>query len=187
MLIRKTYLNMQINTYNNFYNTYFESSEFKLAFDKALAMLPAVRNVFFIGNGGSNAICSHMLEDYAKIGKFKTFAFSDPAFITCYSNDYGYENAMKEWLRVYFEKGDLLIAISSSGNSANINNAVDLAYELQGKIITLSGFKSNNKLSKKGEVNFHLPIENYGVVECFHQVIVHALLDEYVQKHLTNK
>ena len=171
---------MQINTYNTFYNAYFNGSEFSIAFKEALDILPKVRNVFFIGNGGSNAICSHMLEDYAKIGKFRTFAFSDPAFITCYSNDYGYENAMKEWLRVYFQKGDLLVAISSSGNSANINKAVDLALELGGEVITLSGFKPDNKLRSKGRVNFHLPIENYGVVECFHQVIVHSLLDEHV-------
>jgi D-sedoheptulose 7-phosphate isomerase len=171
---------MQINTYNTFYNAYFNGNEFSIAFKEALDILPKVGNVFFIGNGGSNAICSHMLEDYAKIGKFRTFAFSDPAFITCYSNDYGYENAMKEWLRVYFQKGDLLVAISSSGNSANINNAVDLALELGGEVITLSGFKPDNKLHAKGRVNFHLPIENYGVVECFHQVIVHSLLDEYV-------
>ena len=71
-------------------------------------------NVFFIGNGGSNSICSHMMEDFAKIQKFKTFCFSDPALITCYSNDYGYENAIAEWLKIYFQPNDILISIDGS-------------------------------------------------------------------------
>lgn len=171
---------MQINTYNSFYNTFFNSTEFKLEFEKAMAILNKAKTIFFIGNGGSNAICSHMLEDYAKIGRFRTYSFSDPSLITCYANDYGYENAMAEWMKLYFEKGDLLVAISSSGNSKNILNAADLALELGGNLITLSGFKPDNKLRNKGNTNFYLSIENYGVVECFHQIILHALLDEYV-------
>lgn len=173
---------MQINTYNEFYNRYFTGQPFTTGFEKALAMLPGTRNVFFIGNGGSNAVCSHMMEDYAKIGGFRTFGFSDPALITCFANDYGYENAMREWLKLYFEKGDLLVAISSSGNSMNINNAADEARIRGGRIVTLTGFSSGNKLSQKGDVNFHLEISNYGVVECFHQVVLHALLDEYSAK-----
>lgn len=173
---------MQINTYNKFYERYFKSPEFAAEFEKAMTILKDAKNIFFIGNGGSNAICSHMLEDYAKIGRFRTYSFSDPSLITCYSNDYGYENAMAEWMKIYFGRGDLLIAISSSGNSKNILNAADAALEFPGKLITLSGFKLENKLRNKGQVNFHLDIENYGVVECFHQVILHALLDEHVNR-----
>lgn len=172
---------MQVTTYSKFYNNYFQSEDFLLSYNKALAMLFQVNKIFFIGNGGSNAICSHMMEDYAKIAGFKTFNFSDPALITCFANDYGYENAIAEWLKIYFEKGDLLVAISSSGNSKNILNASEIAIEKSGRLITLSGFKSDNKLRAKGDINFYLPIENYGVVECFHQVILHALLDEYAQ------
>jgi D-sedoheptulose 7-phosphate isomerase len=169
---------MQINIYNEFYHQYFNSSEFKIAFEKSLIILRQVQKIFFIGNGGSMAICSHMMEDYAKIGGYKTFAFSDPALITCFSNDYGYENAMAQWLKLYIDEGDLLVAISASGNSKNIINATEKAKKLNGKIITLSGFKPDNQLRNKGDVNFYLPISNYGVVECFHQVILHALLDQ---------
>lgn len=171
---------MQISTYNSFYDAYFKSADFKNEFEKAMSILKKAKTIFFIGNGGSNAICSHMLEDYAKIGRFRTYSFSDPSLITCYANDYGYENAMAEWMKLYFEKEDLLVAISSSGNSKNILNAADLAKEHGGNLITLSGFKPDNKLRSKGNVNFYLSIENYGVVECFHQIILHALLDEYV-------
>ena len=173
---------MQLNTYKNFFASYFDEEVVSKQIKDSLALLSTSKNIFFIGNGGSNAICSHMLEDYAKIAHFRTYSFSDPALITCFSNDYGYEHAMAEWLKIYLDKGDLLVAISSSGNSKNILNAVTIAKEYSSKIITLSGFKPENNLRSMGDVNFYLPIENYGVVECFHQVILHALLDEHVQQ-----
>ena len=169
---------MQIDLYNKAYSNYFNSDNFLSELKKAIRIVKEANKIFFIGNGGSNAICSHMMEDYAKIGKFKTFAFSDAALITCYANDYGYENALEEWLKIYFEKGDLLIAISSSGKSLNILNAVDFANRSEGKVISLSGFKDNNPLKTKGEINFFIPVENYGIVECFHQIILHCILDE---------
>lgn len=172
---------MQLDLYKNFFTSYFSEESVSTQMAESLELLKSTKRIFFIGNGGSNAICSHMLEDYAKIGRFRTYAFSDPALITCYANDYGYENAMAEWLKVYFDKDDLLVAISSSGNSKNILNAADIARERSGKVISLSGFKAENKLRTKGDINFYLPIENYGVVECFHQVILHAILDEYAQ------
>jgi D-sedoheptulose 7-phosphate isomerase len=171
---------MQLNTYNDFYARYFSSDEVREGIKKTLGLLGRSKNIFFIGNGGSNAICSHMMEDYAKIARFRTFGFTDPALITCFANDYGYEHAMAEWLKVFFAEGDLLVAISSSGNSMNIINAVNQARKMGGRVVALSGFKPDNKLRALGDLNFHLPIENYGVVECFHQVILHAILDEYV-------
>jgi D-sedoheptulose 7-phosphate isomerase len=173
---------MLIKKYNKVYNEYFESEEFNSEFKQSLDLLENKKKIFFIGNGGSNSICSHMMEDFAKIARFQTFSFSDAALITCFANDYGYELAMKEWLSIYLEKGDLLVAISSSGNSPNINNAVDFAAVKGADVITLSGFEQNNKLRGKGKANFYLDSSSYGIVECFHQVILHALLDEYSQK-----
>ena len=173
---------MLIKRYNKIYNEYFESDEFNTEFKISLDLLAGKKKIFFIGNGGSNSICSHMMEDFAKIARFQTFSFSDAALITCFSNDYGYEEAIKEWLSIYMEKGDLLVAISSSGNSPNINNAVDFAKNQDVDIITLSGFEMENQLRGKGNANFYLNSNSYGIVECFHQVILHALLDEYSQK-----
>src|SRR5688572_2589973 len=168
---------MQLALYKKIFADYFNSPVVESQIREAVRVVNGCKRVFFIGNGGSNAICSHMMEDYAKIGGFPTFAFSDPALITCYANDYGYENAMKEWLKIHFVKGDLLVAISSSGNSMNIINAVDEALARGGEVITLSGFKNSNRLVSKGKVNFHIPIENFGVVECYHQVLLHIILD----------
>ena len=168
---------MQINSYSKVYHDYFESGVFLSGQKEAIALLLKSKRIFFIGNGGSNAICSHMMEDYAKIVSYQTFTFSDPALITCFSNDYGYENAMKEWLKIYFTEGDVLVAISSSGNSPNIVNAIAEANK-KGKVITLSGFKADNKIKAMGDINFYIKASNYGIVECFHQVILHVILDE---------
>ncbi|MCZ8286308.1 MAG: phosphoheptose isomerase, partial [Bacteroidia bacterium] len=69
------------------------------------------------------------------------------------------------------------VAISSSGNSPNINNAVDFVNSVNKKVITLSGFKKDNPLSRKGLINFYLDAESYGIVECYHQTILHTILD----------
>jgi D-sedoheptulose 7-phosphate isomerase len=171
------------NIYKETFNSYFESEDFNSTFTKAMSILNSgVKRIFFIGNGGSNSICSHMYEDFAKIGRFQTYTFSDGALITCYANDYGYDKAMAEWLKVYIQEGDLLIAISSSGNSSNILNACNEALNAKAQTIVLSGFKNDNKLRQIGDVSFYIPATDYGVVECFHQVILHSLLDTYSKK-----
>jgi D-sedoheptulose 7-phosphate isomerase len=147
---------------------------------EAVELLKPVKRMLFIGNGGSNAICSHMMEDFMKIARKQTLSFSDPALITCFANDYGYENALKEWINFNFQDGDVLVAISSSGESKNILNAASAHLSKGGALITLSGFEKGNSLSKLGTINFQTPIKNYGVVECFHQVILHSILDELV-------
>lgn len=169
---------MQTNLYREQFSSYFNSPAIHQGIQKAIALIESkAKRIFFIGNGGSNSICSHMMEDFAKIARFPTFSFSDGALITCFANDYGYERAMAEWVKIHFQEGDLLVAISSSGESKNILNAVDFVKSQNGFIITLSGFKQNNPLSSKGDINFYLNVSNYGIVECFHQVILHIILD----------
>jgi D-sedoheptulose 7-phosphate isomerase len=168
---------MLINTYKTKLTEFINSEQLRKQTIEAAELIKKHKRIFFIGNGGSNAICSHMMEDWAKVLRYESFSFTDPALITCFSNDYGYEHAMVEWLKVYFKKGDILVAISSSGNSPNINNAVDYVNSLNEPIITLSGFDKENKLAKKGKINFHLDSRSYGIVECYHQVILHTVLD----------
>lgn len=167
---------MQINLYKQVFGEYFHTPAVEEQINASCEIAGNAKRIFFIGNGGSNAICSHMMEDFAKILGYPTFCFSDASLITCFANDYGYEKAMAEWLKIHFTKGDLLVAISSSGESPNILNAVDYALT-KGRVITLSGFKEGNRLSKKGEINFYIPVSNYGIVECYHQVILHIILD----------
>lgn len=171
---------MQIDLYNKAFAEYFESETIRKGISEAVAMIKPAKRLIFIGNGGSNSICSHMMEDYMKIASKQTLSFTDAALITCFANDYGYENAMAEWVNFSFQPGDILVAISSSGESKNIVNAVNRHKSNGGIVITLSGFESNNTLSTLGDINFNTPGRNYGIVECFHQVILHAILDELV-------
>lgn len=168
---------MQLEQYNKHFTGWFNDPAVATGVSDSLELLKTTKRIFFLGNGGSNSISSHMMEDYGKIGGFQTYAFSDAALITCYANDYGYENAMAEWLKLHFQKDDLLIVTSSSGESKNLVNAAKVAIDNGGKIITLTGFGEGNTLSKMGQVNFYLNMRNYGMVECFHQVILHVILD----------
>lgn len=169
---------MQLDLYKNFFASYFHDAAVIGQINESVNLLKSKKRIFFIGNGGSNSICSHMMEDYGKIAGFKSYTFSDASLITCYANDYGYENAMAEWLKLHMESDDVLVAISSSGNSKNIINAVHTAKAKGCDVIALSGFKSDNTLRKLGNISFYLPVENYGIVECYHQIILHCILDE---------
>lgn len=135
------------------------------------------RKVFFIGNGGSAAIASHMAVDLWKNAGIPALAFNDSSLLTCLSNDLGYENVFKKPLEFFAKKGDLLFAISSSGVSRNILEGVKAA-KLKGcKIVTLSGFEAKNPLSRLGNYNFYVPSHRYGPVEVMHQYICHFILD----------
>ena len=170
---------MQYELYKEKFNTFFDSALIKGQIKEAVKMVKASSRIFFLGNGGSNSICSHMMEDFGKMARIPSFAFSDPPLVTCYANDYGWEKAMEEYLKLYYtDKNDLLVGISSSGESKNIINAVNLANQRNGNTITLSGFKAGNSLSKLGKLNFHTEVSNFGMAECFHQVILHSILDD---------
>ncbi len=135
------------------------------------------KKLMFIGNGGSSTIASHMAEDFSKAANLRSLAFNDPAFITCLGNDYGYEHIFSKQIELFAQEGDILVAISSSGESKNIINAVNTATKIGCWVITLSGFKKNNQLSKLGNRNIYIPSEQYGFVEIAHLSICHGALD----------
>jgi D-sedoheptulose 7-phosphate isomerase len=137
----------------------------------------AGHKLVFVGNGGSAAIASHMATDYSKNGRLRSMALNDGAMLTCLANDLGFENVFAHQIEMHGKQGDLLIAISSSGNSQNIINAVRQAREQGMTVMTLSGFKPNNKLRSLGDMNLHLPDERYGFVEIGHLAVCHAILD----------
>lgn len=133
--------------------------------------------VIFIGNGGSAGINSHLATDYSKNGGVRSLAMNDASVLTCLGNDYGYEHVFEKQIEWHGREGDLLVAVSSSGASRNILNAVAAARAKGCYIATFSGFDSNNPLRETGDVNFYLPNMNYGFVEVGHLVLLHAVLD----------
>jgi D-sedoheptulose 7-phosphate isomerase len=137
----------------------------------------AGNKIIFIGNGGSSAICSHMAIDYSKNGGMRALAFNDAAFLTCLGNDFGYDSVFTKQLECHGRPSDLLVAISSSGQSSNILKAVAQAKAQDLTVVTLSGFKASNPLRLLGGLNFYLADDNYGFVELGHLTLLHAALD----------
>ena len=140
--------------------------------------------LIFVGNGGSAAIASHQAIDYARTGNFPALAFNDGALLTCLSNDLGYRQVFAKPLELLATANDVLIAISSSGQSDNILAAVEQGARSQCHVITMSAFTPDNPLRKLGDINFYLPTTAYGFAEIGHLAICHCVLDGLMAKQL---
>jgi D-sedoheptulose 7-phosphate isomerase len=146
---------------------------------KNLALLKNLRsrggNLFLVGNGGSAAVVSHILTDFINVAKLNARTLHESSLLSCMSNDYGYENTFSEPLSTLAREQDLLIAISSSGRSPNIHNAVKSIKKAGGEAITLSGFDQDNPLRSMGDLNIWLDSNSYGLVEIGHLFCLHYL------------
>lgn len=133
--------------------------------------------IYFIGNGGSAGIAMHMTTDFLKNGGLRTHSMHDPTTLTCLGNDYGYEHVFDKQLEIVANQGDVLVAISSSGNSLNIVNAVRAAKEKACTVITLSGFREDNAIRQMGDYNLYVPSMEYGIVESIHNAVLQQMVD----------
>ena len=140
------------------------------------------RTIFLIGNGASASMASHAAADLAKNAQVCTEVFSDLSLITAIANDMGFENVFVEPLRRRMCAGDMLVAISSSGQSSNVFLAAEEAHRKGGYIVTLSAMERNNKLRSMGMLNFYLPASTYGMAETGHAAILHYWIDQTVQE-----
>lgn len=138
--------------------------------------------IFFIGNGGSSAIASHMTADFMKNGGMKTYSLYDNAVTTCMGNDYGYEAVFSRPLAFLGQEDDLLVAVSSSGNSPNIVNAINTANAKNMETITFTGFGRDNKAGQLGAVNVYVPSEKYGIVESIHNLMLQQVVDLIMER-----
>ena len=141
------------------------------------------QNVYIVGNGGSAMIAGHMAADACKNGGLRALAFNDAAFLTATSNDLAFEEVFAVPLMRHGRAGDLLITISSSGNSPNILRALDVARSLSMRTVTLSGKGADNRSRTLGDLNFYVPSPRYGWVESAHQVVIHYWLDQYMDRY----
>jgi len=140
------------------------------------------KKVIIAGNGGSAAIASHVAVDFTKQGGIRTINFNEPDLITCFANDYGYEHWVSKAIEFYGDKGDLVILISSSGNSLNMVNGAIKAKKLGMQLVTFTGFKVDNSLKRKGDINFWLDSKAYNIVENTHQIWLLMICDLLVGK-----
>ena len=133
--------------------------------------------VLIVGNGGSSSIASHVSVDFTKVANVPSNTFNNANLITCFANDYGHENWIKEAIKAYTQKNDILILISSSGNSKNIINAAKYCNENNIPLITFSGFDKENNLAKLGNINIHINSKNYNYIEMSHHIILVSIVD----------
>ena len=134
--------------------------------------------IIIVGNGWSAATASHVAVDLSLNSKIKAINFNESDLITCFANDFGYENWVKKSLEIYSEKIDLLILISCSGNSKNLVNANIFAKKKGLKVATLTGCKKNNKLnSMKNDLNIWINSEEYNTIEIVHHCILLNIVD----------
>ena len=136
------------------------------------------KRVFIFGNGGSSSISSHVATDLTKICKIKALSLSDHNLITCFANDYGFENWIVESVKSFINKEDLVILISSSGQSKNVINAAKFCKRNKIKLVTFTGFNKNNNLKKLGVLNFWVNSKKYNFVENIHQTWLLSIVDK---------
>ena len=150
----------------------------------------AGRFVFICGNGGSGANASHLSEDLAKCTlrdfedqrRLKVLSLTDnTAGIMAWANDEGYDRIFVEQLKNLASPGDLLVAISGSGNSPNILKAVDWANRHGLTTVGLTGF-GGGKLKDLAQHNLHVAIDDMGIAESIHQVAFHWLVDDIYRR-----
>ena len=186
---------MNIKSFVKQYNNQFEKlincievsdkSDEKLSYERgienAVEMVKKVQSankkIMMVGNGGSAGIASHQAVDYWKNGGIRATAFNDSSLLTCISNDFSYAEVFSIPIKAFADKADVVFCISSSGSSKNILNAAEQAKKSGCGVITFSGFKKDNPLRKKGDLNFYLPSQSYGYVEILHLFIIHNILD----------
>ena len=154
------------------------------AFDQVKKQIKSIREkrntVYFIGNGASASIASHVSADMAKNAHVPTEVFTDLCLITAIANDLSYEEVFAEPLRRRMKKGDMLVVISSSGNSPNLIRGAETARDLGGIVVTLSAMGEENKLRKMGTLNFYVPAQTYGMAETSHAAILHYWIDRLI-------
>lgn len=180
----------EINTnLNNLIATDIKGKE--IAIDNALEMWADIceekrkqRAVFFFcGNGASATMAEHMSHDCFQNANFLTQTCSETSHITAISNDIAYEEVFAYRIRKSLQATDMLITISSSGNSSNIIRAIDAANSIGAYVVTLSGKTEDNISRRSGNLNFYVPLLTYGMVESSHAVLLHCWLDMYLDKY----
>jgi D-sedoheptulose 7-phosphate isomerase len=143
------------------------------------------QQVFTLGNGGSASTASHMAADLAKntisanMRRFRVLSLNDnQSLLTALANDLGYQNVFSEQLKNLIRPGDLLIALSASGNSPNVIKAIRYAQGQCAEVVGILGFQGGEAASL-ADVSIIVPSEHYGIVEDVHLIINHILVDHF--------
>ncbi len=184
--------------FNNFLETYLSNLINSIKLSKidqiekvSIKILETIKKkgtIFVCGNGGSAAISNHYVCDYLKFLRQHTklkpkviSLSSNLETITAISNDLNYDQIFKYQAESLFEKNDLLLIISSSGNSKNVKEVIKYSKKKGVKVIGFSGFKGGY-LKKHSDISVHIPADNYGISEDSHHILMHVILQYLILK-----
>ena len=188
----------KINDYcNDYFNELHKSfdSKAKNNLEKIIKFLKkkykSQNNIFVCGNGGSAAIANHfecdhkkILSDTKKINPRIISLCSNTALMTAISNDFSYEQVFEKQLEYLANKNDILITISSSGNSKNIIKVIKLAKKKKIKVISFTGFNGGGS-KKLCNFNLHVNSQNYGIIENLHHAYMN-IISQFIKIEILN-
>lgn len=174
-----------------FFDNYYKDLELKIksvdytnlqqAVQMVLKTQKSGGKIILVGNGGSAAMASHVAVDFTKTAGVRAINFNEADLLTCFSNDYGYEHWVEKALEFYSDQGDLVILISSSGESQNLINGAKNAKSMGLSVITFTGFLHNNALRNFGDLNFWADSCTYNIVEMTHHVWLVSIIDFIIE------
>ncbi len=188
------------NLFNNFFKDYInrlnktldkiDKSKIYEASELILQTIKKDNYIYVCGNGGSAAIADHYICDYFKqLSKYSNLKAkikslnSDQYLISAISNDISYDQIFKIQAERYIKKGDILLLISSSGNSKNIKNVLKFCRNKKIKTIGFSNF-SGGYLKKYSDISIHSKINNYGIGEDINHIFMHLIMQFISQTNL---
>jgi len=138
--------------------------------------------LLIFGNGAASSIAGHAALDFTKQGKLRSLCFHDPALLTAFANDFGYENAYAEIINHYYEPMDIVIFVSVSGESPNIVQGLKRAKDLGLRTVGFSGKHKNNSLNTAADTAFWVDSQAYNIVENVHSIWLLSLCDYLIGK-----
>jgi D-sedoheptulose 7-phosphate isomerase len=168
-----------------------DEKNFQKIEEAGVLMIEAIHSgnkIISCGNGGSMSDAMHFAEELT--GRYKdtrrglpAISISDPSHLSCVANDFGYEFVFSRFIGALGKKGDVLLAISTSGNSANIINAANTARKLGIHVVSLSG-KNGGKLAALCDVEIRVPFKGFSDrIQEIHIKVIHSLIN-YIEKNL---
>lgn len=156
---------------------------FDLWCEAAEEVRQADRVIYLIGNGASSSMASHYAADLAKNADLHTQVFTDTSLMTAIANDIAFDMVFVVPLERRLRPGDMVVAISSSGNSPNVVKAAEFAVSRNATLVTLTAMQPTNTLRQLGTLNFWLPADTYGMAETGHAAILHYWMDQVSLQH----
>jgi D-sedoheptulose 7-phosphate isomerase len=170
---------------NGIANSIFEYKKEKIDaehfFLKLIKKMNINSRLFFYGNGASMSFSIHMALDWFKNAKIQSHALGDVALLTALVNDYSKERMFAEHFKLFHPgENDILCVTSSSGNSSNVIDVLNLGLKLNCSTVGFSGLNVNNEVRRLSDFSVFVPLKTYGMVECVHQMFLHLWLDKFM-------